>query len=260
MPRPDDELAFLLRSDNRTEILAALCEAGPLDRYELESRVDASRRTVTRIVGALTERGYLAERDGGYVATAFGSAIADAYDDYRRTADLADAYRPVLGHLDSDRLPVDPELLRGAELTLASETSPYALLDRVLQLRSSATTIREMAPSVEAKSVAQLAERVGSEPALDVEVILPASAIEEAASHPEYAEAHAATRESDAVELYAYPEPFGFMLGRLGETGALAVGVDGRPHALVESTDPEFLSWIEDRLAEFRGEATPVTD
>ena len=31
MPRPDDELAFLLRSDNRTEILAALCEAGPLD-------------------------------------------------------------------------------------------------------------------------------------------------------------------------------------------------------------------------------------
>lgn len=50
------------------------------------------------------------------------------------------------------------------------------------------------------------------------------------------------------------------MLGRLGETGTLAVGIDGRPHALVESTDPEFLSWIEDRLDGFQREAVPVGD
>lgn len=69
-----------MRSDNRTGILTALCGEGPLDRYELEARVDASRRTITRIVDALSERGYLAERDDGYVATAFGSALAVGID------------------------------------------------------------------------------------------------------------------------------------------------------------------------------------
>jgi predicted transcriptional regulator len=254
----DEELAFLLRSDNRTALLRTLEETGPLDRYELEERIDASRRTITRILGALSDRGFLCNRGDEYATTAFGSALTRAYGEYRRRAELADRYRPLLCHLDAERLAIDPELLEGATLTVATETSPYALLDRVLELRTAATRIREMAPAVEAKSIGQLAERIESDEPLDFEVILPEAAIEEAGSHPEYAEAHRAARNAEDVELYAYPESFSFMLGVMDGTGVLVAGVAERPHALVESDRPAFVDWIRDRLEEYGAEAEPL--
>jgi predicted transcriptional regulator len=254
------ELEFLLRSDNRTALLGVLDEAGPLDRYELEDRVDASRRTITRILDTLSERGYLSERDGAYALSAFGTAIAEAYGAYRETAALVDRYRPLLRHLDSEVIDLDPSLLRGAELTVATDTSPYALLDRVLQLREGADRIYEMAPSVEAKSVGQLAERVEDGEAVEVEVILPPAAVEDARTHPEYAEAHRTIRTTDGIEMYVYPEPFSVVLGIVDGTAVLGVSVDGRPHALVESARPAFVEWAERSLDSFRREAAPIEE
>lgn len=260
MDGTDEELAFLLRSDNRTELLEVLAGAGPMDRYEIEGRVDASRRTVTRILDALGERGYLSDRDGAYALSAFGAAVADAYETYRESTALAERYRPLLRHLDSEVLGVDPTLLRGAELTVASDASPYAVLDRVLRLRRGAERTREMVPSIEAKSIEQLADRVEGESAFEFEVILPPSALEEAAEHPEYADAHRRTRDAGAVSLYVYPEPFSFVLGVIDGTGVLGVSVDGLPHAVVESDRGGFVAWIEERLDGFRAEATPFEE
>lgn len=55
--RPADVVRFLSQSDNRVAILAALAEDGAMDRYELESTVDATRRTVLRTLNRLAERG-----------------------------------------------------------------------------------------------------------------------------------------------------------------------------------------------------------
>ncbi|MDR9380873.1 MAG: hypothetical protein RI560_04280 [Natronomonas sp.] len=256
----DEELAFLLRSDNRIEVLSALDDAAPLDRYELEGRLGASRRTITRIVGTLSERGYLRERDSGYALSAFGIAIARAYNGYRETAGLADRYRLLLRHLDADRLALDPELLRGAELIVATESSPYAILDRMLQLRAEATRVRELAPTVGAKSLGQLAERVEAEEGFEFEAVLPAPALDDAASHPEYAEAQRTIQASGAVDLYISSASFSFVLGVMDGTAVVGVQVDDRPYALVESTRPEFREWVDSRLDEYRAGATPITE
>jgi predicted transcriptional regulator len=249
-----------LRSDNRTDVLSALDDAGPLDRYELEDRLDASRRTVTRILGSLAERGYLSERGSSYALSAFGAALARAYDDYRETAGLADRFRPLLRHLDADRLALDPDLLRDAELIVATESSPYAILDRVLQLRAGATRVREMAPTVEAKSLGQLAERIEANESFDFEVVIPAPALDDAAAHPGYADTQRTIEASEAVDLYVYPEPFSFVLGVIDGTAVVGVEVDDRPYALVEGTRPELLEWVESRLDEYRGGATPIDE
>jgi predicted transcriptional regulator len=260
MDGPEEELAFLLRSDNRMELLDVLDESGPLDRYELEERLDASRRTITRIVDALAERGYLADggEDGARSLSAFGAAIADAHREYRETAELANQYRPVLQHLDSDQFAPDPARLQGAELTVATEASPYALIDRVLELRAGADRIREMAPSIEAKSISQLADRIDKGGDFEIEVLLPPTAVEEARTHSEYAEAHRAIRNTDGVEMRVSPEPFSVVLGVIDGTAVLGVTVDDRPHALVESTRTTFVEWAERRLDSFWDESVPI--
>jgi predicted transcriptional regulator len=260
MDGAEAELAFLLRSDNRVELLDVLDEEGPLDRYELEDRVDASRRTITRIVDALAERGYLADggENGARSLSAFGAAIADAHREYRETTDLANQYRPVLQHLESDQFDLEPSRLRGADLTVATEASPYALIDRVLELRAGADRIREMAPSIEAKSISQLAERIDEGGDFKIEVILPPAAVEEARDHPEYAEAHREIQNTDGVEMRVYPESFSVVLGVIDATAVLGVSVDGRPHALIESTRTTFVEWAERRLESFWAESVPI--
>lgn len=120
MAGAEDELEFLLRSRNRTELLLALEETQPLDRYDLEQQLDASRRTVTRALGTLSERGYIRETDRRYSLTVFGASVAASYRDCRQQVELASKYRPLLEHLDTRVLDVDPELLDGAELTAAA--------------------------------------------------------------------------------------------------------------------------------------------
>ena len=256
----EDELSVLSRSNNRTRLLAALNEDQPLDRYELEARIDASRRTVTRVLETLSDRGYVAKREAGYALTAFGSTIVDAHQTYRDTAEVADEFRPFLRRIDSESFDLEPTALRGAELTVATETSPYALLDRVLQLRARSTRIRELAPAIERKSIDQLATRLQSGEDVSVEVILPEAALKEAQTHPEYASGQRIIQESEAVDLFVYPELPSLFIGTMDDTTALGAGVEGRPHALVESQLAELRTWAHAQLDEYRREATPIEE
>lgn len=253
-------LDLLTRSDNRVALLRALADGGPLDRYDLEDRLDVSRRTVTRALDTLAEEGYVGERESGYALTAFGRLSVRAYREYSEEMSLLERYRPLLRDLDADRFVLDPELLRGADLTVASEASPYAILDRVLELRADATRIREFAPGIEDKSVRQLADRLRDGADLAAEVVLPPGALEAAQSHPEYGDDHRVAREAESVDFFVYPDRFSTFLGVLDDTVALAAGSDGRPSALAVSDRPELREWALDRFESLRREGTPPAD
>ncbi|MEF8908361.1 MAG: hypothetical protein V5A13_10905 [Haloarculaceae archaeon] len=259
MAAAEDELEFLLRSGNRAELLLMLDETQPLGRYELERQLEASRRTVTRVLDALSERGYIEEGDTGYSLTAFGTSVAASYRDCRQQVDLAAEYRPLLGHLDTRRFDIDPELLEGADLTVASDTSPFVVLNRTLELREGATRVREAAPGIEKQSVEQLAARLRNGDELEMEVILPPDAVETVGEGDAFAGDHTVAREADAVRFYVAPEPFSVFVGVMDDTAALATGEDGKPLALVESDRPAFREWAEARLDEFRDAATPLS-
>jgi len=259
MTAAEDELEFLLRSGNRTELVLALAESHPLDRYDLERQLDASRRTVTRALDALSERGYVQETAEGYSLTAFGASVVEAYRDCHQQVERAAAYRPFLEHVDAQVLDIDPDLLEGAELTVASEASPFVVLTRTLELRAEANCIREAAPGIEKRSVEQLADRLRDGEDLDIEVVLPPEAVETAGATDAFAADHGVARDADAVDFYVAPEPFSVFVGVMDDTAVLAAGEGGEPLAMVESDRPALRKWAQARLDEFRNAATPLS-
>ena len=255
-----EELQFVSQSENRVKALIVLTETEPITRDDLETRLDVSHRTVIRVVNTLTDRGYVQESDNGLRLTPFGAHLASRLDSFVADAEIALEFRPLLEHGPPLLREMDLAVLEDAELVVASESKPFAILDRLLDLRAEATRFREVAPGVEQKSLEQLAQRVRSDEEIDVEVIIPESASVAAESQPKYREDHATTLESDQVDIYVHPEPIRFAAGVVDDTAAIAVMRDGQPYAIAISDAPAMRTWVENVFEQYRNEATLKTE
>lgn len=255
-----EELQFLFQSTNRARVLLALATSGPLTRDELEARLDASRRTVVRLVAALEDRGYVAETADGLVLTPFGTTVATSATSVTDETTVAVQYRPLLRHGPPDFRSIELEALAGAECIVASDSSPFAVLDRILDAREGATRLRELAPGIQRQSVEQLADRVRRDEDLDVEIVLPEDAVRTARSRSAYREHFETALASDDVAIFAHPEPIDFAIGIADETAYFAVSREEQPHAVALSTDQNLVDWASDRFGAYRQEARRLTD
>ena len=258
MNNATDPLTFLSQSKNRVEILQLLQDGERLDRYEIEEQVEASRRTVIRTLDALTDRGYLVESGDGYQPTSFGSYIAEVYQTFASDTAFAHQLKPVLANVPSDEFDLDPQYLADTEIAVATQGSPYALLDRTLAIRSEASQIREVAPFIEKKSVEQLVERIENQEAFNVEAVLPVAVIEAVGDHPEYREAHQQIKQSDHVDLYVYPDEVTLPVCIADDTVIICVLRDEKLYALAVSSHPEVKAWAEQRFQTFREKAQRI--
>lgn len=253
-----DTLRFLAQSDNRPATLAALRAAGPLDRDGIEARLDASRRTVIRTVEALTDEGYVEQVGERYRLTALGATVYDAYEQLVDDVTVADRLEPLLANVPNEVFDLDPRLLSDAELVVATEGSPYALLDRSLTLRRGARRVREIAPMTEKRSIEQLADRIRAGEDFEFEAILSAATLEASRSNPEYADAFETTAASDAVDVAVYPEPVELFLCVADDTVAVGASKDDRPHAMVVTSNPRVREWAIDTFEAHWDRADPV--
>lgn len=250
------ELRFVTQSENRAAALAVIYESAPIETRELESRLDASRRTVIRVVNSLEERGYLRKTGEGIRLTPFGTHVATQVDRVTASTETAVEFRELLRHAPPALADIPVESLAGAELLVASDADPFSILDRVLTLRAEATRIREVAPSVQKESIDQLAERVREEDDLDVEAVISRQASDAAEDNLDYSDGHATTVESSAVDIYVHPEELSFFAGVMDETAAIGVSKDGQPYALAVSDDPDLHEAVTAVYERFRAEAT----
>lgn len=248
-----DELAFLTQSPSRLAILDAVRRDGAeFDRVEAARSLDVSRRTVSRALEAFVDRGYVRDGGDGYDLTAFGAAVGRACEDVTADVAVAARIRPFLANVDRETVDLDPRHLADADLVVATESSPYAVFDRSLELRRSATCVRELAPGVEQKSVDQLAERVRAGEDLDVEVVLTADAAADAGSNPDYRSAHRTVLGAPDVEMFVHPEPFRFFLGVFDDAVALGASRDGHVHAMVVSGNAAVREWADRTYRTYR--------
>ncbi|MFB6142366.1 MAG: hypothetical protein ABEJ30_03375 [Halorientalis sp.] len=119
-----EELRFVSQSRSRARALSLLAESGPLDRDALEDHIDASHRTVLRVVDALTDRGYAVQGADGLALTPFGDLVADCLTAVASDVSVAVEYRPLLRHAPPALADLDPAALEGADLVVASENDP----------------------------------------------------------------------------------------------------------------------------------------
>jgi len=253
------ELRFLTQSNNRAEALGVIADGEPIERTELESQLDASHRTVVRVVNSLEERGYLRETSHGLRLTPFGASVVTRFDDFLDWTSTVVEFGPLLQNAPPVFRDLPTGALSDADLLVASNADPFSILDRVLSLRAEAAYIREVAPSIQRESIDQLASRVRHDDELDVETVISKQASERASERVDYRDGHATTVESDAVDIYVHPEPISFFAGVMDDTAAFGVSKDGQPYALAVSTDPELRAAAESIFEAYRDAATRKT-
>lgn len=258
MENADEELSFLLRSDNRREALIALAEHGPLDRHEIVDGLDASRRTVSRVLKALAEEGYVRNLGNTYRLTAFGAFQIDMFRNWEERAAITDRFRPFLANVDGDLFDPELGLLHGADLTVATALHPHAPMDRLLAVREGASQIRSVTPIVRHRCLTHVAERCRRGDQFEVEVVVPAEMVERVGSLPGHDSTLRTIRASDSVSSFVHPGPLRVLCSVVDDTAVFGAYADAELHALVESDAHELRKWATERIDAYRAEAAPA--
>jgi len=249
-----DELVELAR---RASALAALRE-GPLDRRDLQERLDVSRPTVHRISRSFEDRGIVERTDAGLSLTPLGGVIAETVEEFQRTVETAHRVEPLFEVLADPDPSFVREAFSDATVTTAEPGDPYAGVRRFMSLVSDSDTLRGIDPAaINPLHVDDLHERIVD--GMETEAVFLPDVVESLlGSNPERARE---AFESGHLTLRVHPElPFGLILcdARIG------VGVydddTGLLRAYVDTDAPAARRWAEDVYEEYRAASTPVTE
>lgn len=228
----------------------------PLDRRELQERLDVSRATIHRHKRLLTERGLIEKVDGKFALTDTGVLLADAIDQFKREADTALHLAPVLDEVGDSTIDIDA--FTGATVTNAEPADPYAPVSRFESLLETTEEFRF----------------VGSEPALMEPCLdLLLAMIEEGAEitfidrpsctsyflteYPEHCKESMARENFTVLEHEDLP-PYG--VGLFSDRVAISCyeQESGTVRALVDTDARDAREWAERRYAACLEEARPV--
>lgn len=244
----------LLNEVVRKAPMIATLREEPLDRRDLEQRLEISKSTAHRNTTSLAERGLVERTDRKYTLTEFGEAVADVIAtfeaDMRTTVRLAPLFDAVAGI--QPRCPTDA--FSDATVTTADRGDPFGPLARFVSLVNETDTLQMFdSYAVAPTYIDDIHGRVLD--GLETEVI----------ERPDVAEDIIENYPQKCVELCAsefltmrlHDElPFGLVImdSRIG------VGVrdpdTGAPRAFIDTDDPDGRAWAETLFESRWGDAT----
>jgi predicted transcriptional regulator len=249
---------YLAGSELRPTVLVVLRTEGPLPLREVADRVSASRRTVTRTLSEMESRGWIRPVDGAYELTTLGATVLAAREEFRERTRIATRLRPFLERVPASAF--DPGIDALADATVYTpDDDPTAFVDRLVELRSGATRVREYTPFLMLDSLEQFAEGFGNGRS-DADVTLVVRTDTPPRSTPAYDERFAALVAAPHAEVSVDPDgPTSIAFGVADGTAFLGVADDdGMPGALLEGDAPELVSWVERRVDDRLDAAEPI--
>ncbi|MFC7223920.1 MULTISPECIES: helix-turn-helix transcriptional regulator [Halalkalicoccus] len=133
-------------------VLEVLLE-GPLDRGEIEARLDVSRATSHRYTQWLDEQGFIEKADSRFRLTWLGEVIAEEILRFETNVRTAHRLTPLLDVICEDHREFVVEPFVDATVTVAEPADPYGPVERFLSLVNESETFRgfnttHMAPLV----------------------------------------------------------------------------------------------------------------
>ncbi len=238
-------------------VLEAMLER-PLDRREIEERVDVSRATSHRFSRWLTERGFAEKADGRLRLTGRGEVVAEEVLRFEANVRTAHRLAPLLDAICDDHREFVVEPFVDATVTVAEPDDPYRPVERFISLVRGSETFRgfnttHMAPLVLGGFHQQVFE------ATDTEIIyLPHIAEKLFETYPERA-AHAIdgghltvrTRGDLPYGLAIFDDRVG--IGGYDETTGLM-------QVFVDTDAPIAREWAERVYASVQADSTPLDD
>lgn len=239
---------------DRREFLEALRD-GPKDKRTLEETTDVSRSTVNRAVRDL-ETAHLVERTNGeYQTTAYGELLAEEFTSLLDSASFAWQVRDVLEQVTTAELDFELSRLADAEITTPTPANPGAPMDRVVEIKQNASTLRSLA-SGRSPGALDAHERGAGNSDVAFESVCSVDLVSWLVSDPERREQLAGLLEHDGVSVYAYDGDIPVPIGITEDVAFFGVeSPEGAPVALVESTDDRVREWAVERFESARDAA-----
>lgn len=251
--------AFLARSEHRVRVLELLAD-GRHAREELTAGTSVTRVTLSRILGDLTERGWV-ERDhadGGYAITNTGRDIYEQFDRLLETIAVGQRYPDVVDSLPTEWFDFDLRCLADADLVAADSADPLAGMRVVVDALSRASTVRAVVGSFATLPMYALSEDLSDGDAADGEVVFDRNATAVALENPDlvdrWREIEART---DRPVYYSVDETVPCNVDLVDDAVFLSIA-DGSGFDVLRCADPAVVEWAQDLFREKRAAAVPL--
>jgi predicted transcriptional regulator len=246
-----ETIELLARSEHRVRILDLLCEHGSLEKHALGDRVDASRTTIGRNLGALEEQGWIRRTNGECAITRQGELVAESLGDLVTTMEVTGKLRPFLEWIPDGTLGLDLTTLADAEITLPGDHDPRAMLNRHTRLLGEMDHARGVLPFTSLHSAETVHERVVENGARAEVVVGPAVAklYRSAAEYVELIEELLAT---DRFEVFVHDGPLPYGLVVIDGMVQVVAAEDDEPRALLETDADAAREWADETYRRYR--------
>lgn len=256
MPTALDDVAFLARSANRVDVLAALADA-PHERSELEAATGISRVTAKRILDDFTDRGWVTRSGRHYETTSLGDFVEREFASFFEAMRAANRLQDVVRWLPDDGLGVDLRRLVDADVTLPTRNNPYGPFRRALATVTAADRVRELTHSLPPELLTAHCEAVTRD-GQTLSVVLEAETLDEVVADAESV-AVLETLLDRGADLTVYDGQIPYALGVADDAVGLLLTDDaGLPRAFVETSDDAVVSWAVTTIEEFARESRRV--
>ena len=250
--------ADLVRSPARIGILRHLRD-GPATRYDLRDALDCSRTTVDRNIETLREKGWIADSVDGYELTTSGEIVLEEMSGYLETVGAAARLQPILRWMPPEAFDLDVRHLREAEVVVATESRPMAMVDRHAQAVESSPEIRMVTPVFSPQPL-EAQYRNFDLPELDIEVVVPPTVASTFVSDSPAADRLAEMREAGAAEIFVTDESIPYFVGLLGDLVQIGVDEDGQPRGLLESEADPVCEWAVEKFESYKQAANSLDE
>ncbi|MFC6991802.1 helix-turn-helix transcriptional regulator [Haladaptatus sp. GCM10025707] len=232
--------------------------AGPRTRLELRDATSASKATISRLLGAFENRGWVARRGEQYHLTELGAYVSTALGEFHGRMETAKNLQGLNSALPLERLGLEIDDLTGATVTSPTASNPLAAMVRLRELELGSFKSLGLAslfpePCIDARHAAVVGDSQRFEVVVSPTVV-------EAALSSNCSHKFMELVDADRCEVHLYHgsiEP----LASVNDGTACLVVRDKKTDAisLVETPNPTIVGIVSDAFEEYRSQATLLT-
>ena len=257
-------VAFLTRSEHRFHVLDLLAD-GVSSRAELRDQLDATRVTLSRILGDLEDRDLIQQRtsDRGYELSTFGEVVHRDLVRLQGTIKAGQAYPELISRLPTDWFDFDLRCLANGEHVHGKSEDPLAaarVIANAIKGGSSCESLVGTFTSLPMYGYEQ-AIRNGNEP--EVQVVFDSNVtetmVEDSSLRTKWREIQS---QIDSTVYFSLDERVPCTVDLIdGETVFFTVDRDQETgFDIISCSHPDVVAWADQVIGEYRDHAVPLAE
>lgn len=231
---PSELVGYLLRSENRVAVLAALA-SGSATRPGLRAETGIDRATLDRLLGELCRRQLVTRTGRRYEVTPFGASLARRLRSVFDSVDVVQRLQLLLGQLPTADPDTGPPGGTTGEILAPTSPDPDAPTRRFVDILRTASDVRLLAPAIDPVSVdgALVVGAAGR----TFELVIPRAALEEVTEPPTSAPWLRDVVVSGNPRLFVSDGDVPYLVGTLDDVAVVGLTDERVVRGYVETTD-----------------------